>query len=145
MGYWRDLWFGKQPEPEHERAGELTLADVIREDYPNTPAGVSVTGDTALKLSATWGCVRLIADTISTLPIDVYRTGSREPLDKPQLLVKPAAGMDFGEWVWCLLFEALTSPAAWCLVTDRTGPGLRPSQLEPLGRGRVTVTNLGRP
>ena len=49
--------------------------------------------------------------------------------------------MDFGEWVWCLLFEALTSPAAWCLVTDRTGPGLRPSQLEPLGRGRVTVTN----
>ena len=37
--------------------------------------------------------------------------------------------------------EALTSPAAWCLVTDRTGPGLRPSQLQPFGRGRVTVTN----
>ena len=143
MGFWRDLWFGPEPEPEpeHERAGELTLADVLREGYPNTPAGVSVNGETALKLSAVWACVRLLADTISTLPVDVYRTGSREPLDKPQLLVKPAAGMDFGEWVWCLLFEALTSPAAWCLVTDRTGPGLRPSQLEPLGRGRVTVTN----
>jgi HK97 family phage portal protein len=141
MGFWRTLWYGPEAEPEHERAGELTLAGVLREDYPNTPAGVTVTGETALKLSATWACVRLIADTISTLPVDVYRAGSREPLDKPPILLRPAAGMDFGEWVWCLLFEALTSPAAWCLVTNRTGPGLRPSQLEPLGRGRVTVTN----
>ena len=139
MGFWRNLWYG--PEPEHERAGELTLADVLREDYPNTPAGVTVTAETAPKLSAVWACIRLIADTISTLPVDVYRAGSREPLDKPPILVKPAAGMDFGEWVWCLLYEALTSPAAWCLVTDRAGAGLRPSQLEPLGRGRVTVTN----
>jgi hypothetical protein len=38
------------------------------------------------------------------------------------------------------MFEALTSPAAWCLTTDRAGASLRPSQLEPLGRGRVTVT-----
>ena len=141
MGFWRTLWYGPEPEPEHERAGELTLAHVLREDYPNTPAGVTVTGETALKLSAVWACERLLADTISTLPIDVYRSDSREPLDKSAILLRPAAGMDFGEWVWCLLFEALTSPAAWCLVTDRTGPGLRPSQLEPLGRGRVTVTN----
>ena len=141
MGRWRDIWLGKRPEREHERAGELTLGEVLHGGYPHTPSGVAVTPATALGLSAVWGCIRLLADTVSTLPVDTYRAGSREPMDKLAILVKPAAGMDFGEWVWCLLFEALTSPAAWCLVTDRTGPGLRPSQLEPLGRGRVTVTN----
>ena len=141
MGRWRDIWLGKQPEPDHERAGELTLAEVLRGDQAQTPSGVAVTPATALRLSAVWACIRLLADTASTLPLDTYRTGSREPLDKPAILSRPAAGMDFGEWVWVLLYEALTSPAAWCLVTDRTGPGLRPSQLEPLGRGRVTVTN----
>jgi HK97 family phage portal protein len=132
---------GKQPESEHQRAGELTLAEVLGGDQAQTPSGVAVTPATALRLSAVWACIRLLADTVSTLPLDTYRAGSRESVDKPAILTGPAAGMDFGEWVWCLLYEALTSPAAWCLVTDRTGRGLRPSQLEPLGRGRVTVTN----
>jgi HK97 family phage portal protein len=120
---------------EHTRAtfniGELPLS--------NTRSGVAVNAETAPALSAVFGCLRLLCDVISTLPLDVYRTGSRQPVEKPSVLVDPASGMDFGEWVWALMWEALTSPAAWCLVVDRTGPGLRPSQLEPLGRGRVTV------
>jgi hypothetical protein len=130
MGRWRDIWLGKQPE--HERAGELTLAEVLRGDQAQTPSGVAVTPATALRLSAVWACIRLLADTVSTVPLDTYRT-DRASRSTPAILTRPAAGMDFGEWVWCLLYEALTSPSAWCLVTDRTGPGLRPSQLEPLG------------
>ena len=42
-------------------------------------AGVAVTEDTALRLSAVYACVRLISDTISTLPYDQYvrRDGQR--------------------------------------------------------------------
>ncbi|AZO04576.1 phage portal protein [Mesorhizobium sp. M2A.F.Ca.ET.043.02.1.1] len=44
-------------------------------------AGEPVTGSNALALSAVWGCVNLLAGTISSLPLMVYRTladGTRE-------------------------------------------------------------------
>lgn len=46
-----------------------------------SPSGVRVTQDESLKLSAVYSCVRLIADTISTLPVDefVRRNGTRLP------------------------------------------------------------------
>ncbi|KAB2902140.1 MAG: phage portal protein [Burkholderiaceae bacterium] len=44
-------------------------------------SGQTVTTRTALQLSAAWACVRLIAETLSTLPMGLYRTrpdGSKE-------------------------------------------------------------------
>jgi phage portal protein BeeE len=38
-----------------------------------TPAGVSMNQDEALKLGTVYACVRLIADSISTLPMETYR------------------------------------------------------------------------
>jgi HK97 family phage portal protein len=38
-----------------------------------THAGETVTVDTAMQLDVCWACVRLIAETIATLPLDVYR------------------------------------------------------------------------
>ncbi len=48
----------------------------------STSAGVSVTDERALKLSAVWACVQLISNSVAGLPIMVFReTGSgREPL-----------------------------------------------------------------
>lgn len=45
-------------------------------------AGRSVTIDSALQLSTVWACVRLISETIATLPLVLYKRlpdGSREP------------------------------------------------------------------
>jgi len=45
-------------------------------------AGRSVTVDSALQLSTVWACVRLISETIATLPLVLYRRlpdGGREP------------------------------------------------------------------
>lgn len=59
-------------------------------------SGVQVTQDTSLRLSAVYACVRLIADTISTLPVDQYirRDGQRFPfrpraewVGRPSMLV----------------------------------------------------------
>ena len=36
-------------------------------------SGKSVTQQSALQLSAVWGCVRLLAETIATLPLNLYR------------------------------------------------------------------------
>lgn len=38
----------------------------------NSSSGEAVTVDSALQLSAVWACVRLIAETIATLPISLY-------------------------------------------------------------------------
>ena len=59
-------------------------------------SGVTVTEDTSLRLSAVYACVRLISDTISTLPVDQFirRDGQRFPyrpreewIQSPSLLV----------------------------------------------------------
>jgi phage portal protein BeeE len=56
----------------------------------STWAGVSVTPDQALRHSAVWACTRLLADTVSSLPVDVYRRGERDPLPElPPLLRTP--------------------------------------------------------
>jgi HK97 family phage portal protein len=46
-----------------------------------SPTGVNVTEDTSLRLSAVYACVRLISDTISTLPLDQFfrQDGQRLP------------------------------------------------------------------
>ena len=37
------------------------------------PAAVSVTEDTAMQVSAVWACVRLLSETVASLPFNVYR------------------------------------------------------------------------
>ena len=43
-------------------------------------AAVSVTEDTAMQVSAVWACVRLLSETVASLPVNVYRktTNGRE-------------------------------------------------------------------
>ena len=47
----------------------------------STYSGVSITQDNSLRLSTVYACVRLLADTVSTLPVDsfVRRDGVRTP------------------------------------------------------------------
>ncbi len=44
--------------------------------YGNSVAGQSVTIDSTLKLSTAWACIRLISQTIATLPINMYERGA---------------------------------------------------------------------
>ena len=59
-------------------------------------AGVAVTQDTALKMSAVYASVRLISDTISTLPLDQYirRDGQRVPFrPREEWVMSPSSEM----------------------------------------------------
>lgn len=70
--------------------------------YYNT-SGHSVTTDSALRCGAVYACIGLIADALSTTPVDVYRKnvdGSRVELPTPPLLDSPTGGMELVEWMF---------------------------------------------
>ena len=76
-------------------------------------SGVLVTPDNAMKLSAVLGCVRLLAQTVATLPVGVYirtKTGreydERHPLNRV-IAMKPAAGMTAVGFWECVISSAL--------------------------------------
>ena len=72
------------------------------------PSGEIVTESSALALSAVWGCVNLVAGTISTLPFMVYRTnGDKREVAKSHPLYRvlhdspnfEQTAVDFWEWM----------------------------------------------
>jgi len=106
---------------------------------PSTYAGVRVGPDTALRSCAVWACIRLLADTVSALPVDVYRQGSRTPIEpRPPLLLTPAAHTGLGDWLYQVMVSLLTRGNAYGLVVARTATE-RPAQIEMLDPGRVSV------
>lgn len=65
-------WMGIPPE-----ITDLNVNQVIELISPaNTSSGKHVTVDSSLQLSTVWACVRLLSETVSTLPIKVYQTNS---------------------------------------------------------------------
>jgi HK97 family phage portal protein len=125
----------------------LTLEQLLGEQATPTAAGVPVTTDHALRLSAVWACVRLLADAVSTLPLDVYRRGERDPLPElPPLLRQPAAGMSLNEWLYAVMVSLLLRGNAYGIVTGRSGSTLLPAQVDLAHPDRlgVTVTPDGR-
>lgn len=52
----------------------LTTGDFWREWYGSqTASGRNVSPESAMRLTAVWACIRLLAETISTLPLKVYQ------------------------------------------------------------------------
>ena len=55
----------------------LQDVEAWRQAYPaSNAAGKSVTIDSALQLATVWACVRLLSETVATLPFMLYRTGA---------------------------------------------------------------------
>ena len=94
-----------------------------------TYAGLTVTPDSALRLSAVWSCVRLLADTVSTMPVDVYGKDGKN-LALPALLVRPAAGQPRHDWLYQVMVSLLLRGNAYGIITARSGATLLPSQVE---------------
>ena len=74
-----------------------------------TPAGVDVNSDTAIRMSTVYACVRLLGDTISSLPLSAYVRRGRARIaysavygEMPQWVIKPnpeATRLEFYEQV----------------------------------------------
>jgi HK97 family phage portal protein len=71
--------------------------------WGGSASGVSVTDYSALGLTAFYACVRLLADSIASLPWDAYRKGDgeqvrREVSPAPSLLKAPAPDLTAFDW-----------------------------------------------
>lgn len=107
-------------------------------DRPSA-SGMTVTEDTSLRLSAVYACVRLISDTISTLPYDQYirRDGQRFPFrPKDSWVDRPATEMPKTTFWKQIIVSLLLDGNAFVLVT-RSGNEI--VDLTPLNPKQVRV------
>jgi HK97 family phage portal protein len=111
-------------------------------DRPSA-SGMTVTEDTSLRLSAVYACVRLISDTISTLPYDQYvrRDGQRFPYrPKDSWVDRPSTEMPKTTFWKQVIISLLLDGNAFVLVT-RSGNEI--VDLTPLNPKQVRVERQG--
>lgn len=111
---------------------------------PRTGGGGSVaavTNETALRHSAVWACLRLRANLISTMPVDLYRKvdGIQVEVPKPPVLVTPGGDeVEMPEWMYSSQFDLDRAGNTVGLITAKDGLGF-PARIELVPIGDVTV------
>lgn len=107
----------------------LTMANAGWGVWPGdspTVAGQTVNQSTALQLLAVSGCVRLITDSISTLPVDTYTRfgGITREVPVPRWITQPTVDLDFTSWSSQILTSLLLHGNAYFVVTRNSGGGI---------------------
>ncbi|MDT0306863.1 phage portal protein [Streptomyces sp. DSM 44917] len=124
------------------RAYSGQSADQLIPPRPAAAAGTAVvTNDTAMRHSAVWACLRLRANLVSTMPVDVYRwvDGIQVEVPKPPVLVTPGGervGMQ--EWLYSTQVDLDRAGNAVGLITSRDGLGL-PARIDLVPLAEVMV------
>lgn len=126
-------------KPEEVRSQATTWGT-----WPGDVATGSVTESQALKLLAVTGSVQLLTETISTLPVDVYRntTDGRQEVATPAWLVRPDTGLTFTDWCTQVMTSLLLHGNAY-LVVLRSPDTARVTAVVPVHPDQVTVTRGG--
>jgi HK97 family phage portal protein len=139
LSWWqRYVWAGRAVQTRQQ---QLTLEQLLAEEGRPTAAGETVTTDSALRLSTVWGCIRLLSDSVSTLPLQVFRGDDRDALPTPALLQRPSADFpELSDWLWAVMASLLLRGNCWGVVTDRAGAGMLPAQVDLVHPDRVAVT-----
>lgn len=109
----------------------------------------AVTSSAALRVSSVWACVRLLADSVSMMPLDPYtlRNGVRVPQDSSSpLLTRPSGDASMPDWLYMLMVSALLRGNAYGKIVRRDSLGY-PSQIELQSPDDVSVRagSDGRP
>lgn len=80
-----------------------------------------------MRHSAVWACLRLRADLISTMPVDVFRRVGEVQVEmpKPPVLVNPGGErVDIQEWLYSTQVDLDRGGNAFGLITERNAVGL---------------------
>jgi HK97 family phage portal protein len=117
-------------------------ADQLIPPRPESSGSAAVvTKDTALRHSAVWACLRLRANLISTMPVDLYRmvNGIQVEVPKPAVLVTPGGDeVEMPEWLYSSQFDLDRSGNSVGLITARDGLNL-PARIELVPSSDVSV------
>src|SRR5690349_16266678 len=104
---------------------------------------VTVTTDSAMRHSAVWACLRLRADLVSTMPVDVFRRvgGIQVEMPKSPVLVNPGgARVDMCEWMYSSQVDLDRAGNTFGIITERNAAGL-PNRidLQPISECSVVI------
>lgn len=114
-------------------------------DSAPTWAGPSVTPMSSMQLLTVYGCVKLIADSISTLPIDCFSAqagGGAKEFTPPVWLKQPTVDLDFTDWCTQVLMSLLLQGNAYIRVY-RSDTSYSIVELVPLDPSKITVRREG--
>lgn len=107
-------------------------------------AGLPVTADTALKLSAVWACVRIISESVASLPLPIYRQRSDGGKERAPdhvlydtLQYQPNSWQTAQQWRQQMTAHALLRGAGFSRLVD--GPRGPRTMVEPLNPDWLTI------
>jgi HK97 family phage portal protein len=119
---------------------QLTLEQLLADQGEATAAAEAVNGETAMRLSTVFACTRLLSDSVATLPIHAFRGDDRLP-ELPPLLRRPSADFpELSDWIWAVMQSLCLRGNCFGVVTARSGPGLRPAQVDLVNPDAMAVT-----
>jgi HK97 family phage portal protein len=102
-----------------------------------------VNTDSAMRHSAVWAALRLRADLISSMPVDVYRkiNGIQVEMQKPPVLVTPGGSkVKIKEWMYSSQIDLDRAGNVCGLITARDGMGYPAViELQELAATRIKV------
>jgi len=119
--------------------------DLIPKRVGEGPGGTApaVTPDMAMRNSAVWASLRLRADLISTMPVNVYRDVVLEPGSPPSQVQAPPAGIltdpEFIHWLYASQVELDRSGNSIGIIREVDGAGY-PAAIELQCSDSVSVT-----
>ena len=95
-------------------------------DVEQVHAGVTVSQDSALKFVAVYACVRLLSETLASLPVDTLRNSgdSRLPVPRPRWLSKPNMETGWFNFIEQTMASLLLDGNAYLFVTNTDNNGL---------------------
>lgn len=135
------------------RTAQITSAEdlLVASRGQRTGTGIHVTPDTAMRHSAVWACLRLRADLVSVMPVDVYRkvNGIQVEVAKPPVLVTPGgARVGIKEWMYSSQVDLDRAGNVFGIITERSGvigPDGRglPARIDLVALGDVTIRATG--
>lgn len=123
-----------------------TAADLIPARYGQRSGGMPVSNETAMRNSVVWACLRLRADLVSNMPVDVYRkvNGIRVTVTTvPPVLVSPGGErIGIREWMYSTQIDLDRAGNAFGIISQRNALGL-PLRIDLVNLADVTVRCRG--
>jgi HK97 family phage portal protein len=122
----------------------LPTSEYIPRRPPASTLGTAVvTNDTALRHSAVWACLRLRANLISTMPVDVYRRVLGIQVEQSTVVSPGGDDMSIEEWLYSTQFDLDRAGNVFGVITERWHVGDLPSRVELVPLSEVSVRGKG--
>lgn len=128
-----------------KRGWTMTADQLIPPRAPSYKGSVYIDVDTGLRHSGIWAALRIRADMVSTMRLNVVRTiqGLDVTVNKPQVMVSPGENLDMNEFLYGTQMDLDRSGNTFGIITKRTPLGLV-AEVDPVPLQEVAVRARGR-